>query len=225
MSEARYYAVLPNPFGIEPGVYLAVYDQALRRRFSRQPRLCRRVASPQVGLNLLGDRDFLALHVTQTKCEAMHGRCWYCGRPMNVSTIGQPDSAEVEHQVPRSSGWVHVNRSENVVMACRRCNNGAFPGKGHLNVNGFRKRLEAFRQLSGLMFYGEVLRNWRDVAMVGVPHARTEDEAEGFLINLHGEGRHFHTWTRTYADYLTGLQLPIPLDAPPFALGAPERLL
>lgn len=224
MSQVRFYVVLPNPLGVEAGVYLTVYDQTLRQKFARLPRLCQRVPSREAGLALLRDEDFLAAQTVETKFGLMHGRCWYCGRSMDAHTVGRPNSAEIEHQVPRATRWEHVNRSENIVMACRRCNNGAFPGKGDLDVVGFRKQLEEWRGASGLMFYGEVLRHWRDVAMIGRPCARNVDEAVQFLNTLVAAGQCFHSWSATWDDYVTGSQLTIPAHQLPYGLGAPELL-
>jgi 5-methylcytosine-specific restriction endonuclease McrA len=75
-----------------------------------------------------------------SKCE---GRCWYCG-------CLPEDDLTVDHAKPRSRGG--QNRDENLLPACRYCNNE----KGNLTVSEFRKfvKVRVIRNLMCLGYFG-----------------------------------------------------------------------
>lgn len=79
------------------------------------------------------------------------GRCWYCGceltAPLGAGTL--PTTATRDHVVPRSKGG--ANRAENIVAACRGCNNA----KRTLSVAQYRDRLQTAAGGAPIVFYGE----------------------------------------------------------------------
>nr|WP_281268577.1 HNH endonuclease domain-containing protein [Deinococcus yavapaiensis] len=94
------------------------------------------------------------------------GRCWYCGELMEFDTVGEPRSAEEEHQTPqswarrgrRALGGVRVNDGVNVVLACRACNQD----KGASDVREYRAVLADRRGGAYVLFHGE----WQRMATV-----------------------------------------------------------
>lgn len=218
MPKSRMYVILPNPFGVEPGTYEAVYDESLRQTFRAAPQLCQRVASP--GVTVPRSR-----RQTLQKAAALQGRCWYCARVMNPLTIGAPDSIEMEHQIPRSSRHPAAERLENMVAACRACNNVAFPGKGELDVEGFRARLADHREVGRVVFFGEVLRWLRSHASaLSLELPLSAAQAEQVLAwYRRSSGLELHTWGEAEADYAQALCIPVPADGLLFPLGVSAR--
>ncbi|SEJ86446.1 HNH endonuclease [Deinococcus reticulitermitis] len=88
------------------------------------------------------------------------GRCWYCGRTLNTTRSGLEDSAELEHQTPRSRDLPESYASSNLVVSCRTCNNPAGDGKGDRTLEEYRAHLLQRRHpgKAHLFFYGEWLR-------------------------------------------------------------------
>ncbi|UQN08805.1 HNH endonuclease (plasmid) [Deinococcus sp. QL22] len=143
---------------------------------------------------------------------------------MNPLTIGAPESVEIEHQIPRSSGRSEVERLENMVAACRRCNNGAYPGKGEQDVEGFRMILADYHEAGRVVFFGEVLRWVRDhAAQLHLNLPLTAHDAQRAL-GWYREGScvKLHSWNDD-ADYLQGLCLALPADGFLFPLGVPAQ--
>ncbi len=79
------------------------------------------------------------------------GRCWYCGceltAPVGAGTM--PTTATRDHIVPRSKGG--SNRAENIVAACRGCNNA----KRTMSVEQYRTKLQTAAGGAPVAFYGE----------------------------------------------------------------------
>ena len=73
-------------------------------------------------------------------------KCWYCGTPLRRST------ATLDHVLPRSRGG--DGTPENVVLACRGCNNR----KDDMTVDEFRWHLFKERgSKEPVVFHGEKL--------------------------------------------------------------------
>ncbi|WP_083922470.1 HNH endonuclease [Deinococcus aquatilis] len=219
------YAVWGRTQGIEPGVYYAHWRTELRDLIEGTKAHYKRVGSHEEGLRLLETNGYAWARHYLPKAKAMHNRCWYCARQMDLKSIHQPDSAEIEHQVPQCTGWIYVDREENIVIACRKCNND----KSDRDVEAFRQYLTCHEQ-ERVVFYGEVLRFIRaNVASIPwLGHPLTQLQAEEVLSwYQRSKNVRLHHWAdelNDLADYVSGLQLPIPLDDYPYALGAPERL-
>lgn len=226
--ERRYYAILSTSSAIETGVYYANFDTELRHLVERPGVSYERVKDPDAGFKWLADEGYLGRRHLLEKAVLLHHRCWYCARVLDPHSVQRPDSTEEEHQVPRSTFWKQVERPENIVPACRRCNNDDEPGKGNRNVQGFRDRLSTHYGVLRTAFYGDILRwlnaHGRDM---GLEFPLSADDAQ---LVLHwytrSRGLRLHTWRDgdDLFDYATGLQLPIPADAPPYPLGALWRL-
>ena len=231
----RFYAVWGRTRGLEPGVYEEEWDVLGTKLLDG---FCR-VSSRLEGEEMVRTRGHAWVSFWRPKAALMHHRCWYCGRVTNPNTSSKPDSAETEHQVPRYTEWAQVDWEENIVVACHRCNNGKFPGKGDRDVQAFRERLQDSYE-GRVVFYGEVLR-WlqRHGDAIGLATSGLNEEQARRALSLY-RGKppvRFHAWPtfdsidphedspgELPADYLSGLAHPIPPDGPPYALGAPERL-
>lgn len=226
--ERRLYAVWGGDGSLPPGVYCRNWQEELRYKVEGTGMQYKRVSSREEGLKLLQDEDRVAFRRLLYKAQLTHHRCWYCARPLDPASIGDDDSTELEHLVPRSSGWLHADRDENLVAACRRCNNPKHPGKGERDVPAFRALLQKHHQARRIAFYGEVLAWVRsNGATLGFPAPLAEEHARLVLQwYARSGGLHLHNWRDEdpLRDYRSGLLLPIPPDAPPYALGAPHRL-
>lgn len=224
----KLYAVWGGDGSIEPGVYEAVWDHGFGRRVDGAGARKKGVATREKGYLILDQQGFAWTRHLLRKAVLLHHRCWYCARPLDPESIGEDDSSELEHQVPRSTGWVHVDREENLVAACRKCNNGCHPGKGERDVQAFRELLQRHFEAPRVTFYGEVLRWLRQVSPdLGLPAPLTEAHVRDVMgWYARSKGLKLHTWREdgSLEDYRTGLLLPIPPDTYPYALGAPHRL-
>lgn len=214
MFNSRMYVILPNPFGIEPGTYEAEYDEHLREIFRSAPHLCRRATASGSSVSRFRRQ-------TLKKAAALQFRCWYCAQVMNPLTIGAPDSIEIEHQIPRSSGHPAAERLENTVAACRTCNNGAYPGKGEHDIEGFRTRLTDYHDVERVVFLGEALRWLRGHAgALSLAFPMTAEEADRVLAWYRRDPTlKLHTWDDGESDYVQAFQMPIPSDGLGFPLG------
>ncbi|MGX9688512.1 HNH endonuclease [Deinococcus wulumuqiensis] len=224
----KLYAVWGGDGSIEPGVYEGVWMDDLGPKVDGAGAQKKRVDTRDEGYDCLDQEGFGWTRQLLRKATLLHDRCWYCARPLNPASIGDDDSTELEHQVPRSSRWPYVDREENLVAACRRCNNGRYPGKGERDVQGFRQLLQQHFGARRIVFYGEVLR-WLRAASpdLHLPAPLTPIHVTEVLSwYARSEGLKLHTWREggSLQDYETGLLLLIPPDAPPYALGAPHRL-
>lgn len=227
----RFYAVWGGDGSLPPGVYYCDWETELRRKVERPGFKFKRVGSRREGLQVLADNGHGEFRHLLDKAVVLHHRCWYCARPLDPESISEDDSTELEHQVPRSidiKKWPHVNRVENLVASCRKCNNGCHPGKGDRDVQAFRELLQQEFKVRRVVFYGEVLRWLRAVSSdLDLPAPLTEAHVREVLgWYARSEGLKLHTWREdgSIQDYQTGLLLPIPADVPPYALGAPHRL-
>lgn len=158
MSDIALYAVWGETEGIQPGVYRTVWTGQLQCLVERTHAKYRKVDTFEEGYDLIaaGGQDWVRARLP--KAQALGNRCWYCARVMDMNSYGESDAAEIEHQVPRCTSWNQVDREENIVVACRRCNNGKHPGKGDRDVQTFRERLQAHEAVDRIVFYGEILR-------------------------------------------------------------------
>lgn len=224
---AELYAVLgDDEFPTE--VYRCDWETYLKGKIERTHRKAKKVGSRAEGYRWLAEKGHGEFRHLLRKAALLHHRCWYCARPLSPTSVGDDDSTELEHQVPQSTRWPHCNRDENLVAACRKCNNGNFPGKGERDVQAFRELLQRHFDVRRVVFYGEVLRWLRAVASdLDLPAPLTEAHVRQVLgWYARSEGLKLHTWRedRSIQDYASALLLPIPQDVPPYALGAPHRL-
>ena len=63
--------------------------------------------------------------------------CFYCGKPLDIAT------RTIDHVIPRSRGG--SNRKENLVPACRPCNEA----KGALTIKEYREQVRPGRPFHG----------------------------------------------------------------------------
>lgn len=77
-------------------------------------------------------------------CEAQNWRCCYCGIPMEIGRPGD-DTPTFEHVVPKIAEG--SDRWENLVAACRLCNNArsAMKAETYLRFVRWKGRIKAAR--------------------------------------------------------------------------------
>ncbi|WP_135230002.1 HNH endonuclease [Deinococcus fonticola] len=161
----RWYALLAETDSYAPGVHFLNWDQELRPELDRlgiSYELAQGFGTELEAQNHIeqhGDKlRFNAGTERHRKARAQRGRCWYCGRILNMQTTRQDDSAEIEHQTPRSRGLPICTQDRNKVTSCRACNNSAGNGKGDRTLAEYRAHL--LKNMPGkahLFFYGEWL--------------------------------------------------------------------
>lgn len=167
MSDKRWYALLVETESYAPGPQYLNWTTQLRpeldaRRISYA--LAPQKGSRQEAQAYVDENPYLVQLYTGSNrhklTRAQGGRCWYCGCVLNLSRSGLDDSAELEHQTPRSRDLPESYADSNLVISCRACNNPAGDGKGNRTLEEYRSYLlqRRYAGKAHLFFYGEWLR-------------------------------------------------------------------
>ena len=165
MSE-RWYALLVETDSYAPGAHCLDWETQLRpeleaRGFS-YGLAPKQTTEWEARTYVDANRDKVKPYVgsnRRAKARAQGGRCWYCGRVMNINSVAEPDSAELEHQTPQSRNLPECYSDSNKVASCRACNNPAEDGKGNRTLEEYRAYLlkKRYPGMKHLFFYGEWL--------------------------------------------------------------------
>lgn len=165
--DLRWYALFKETRSYAPGAVRLNFDRDIRdelteRGFSYAD--CRRMPSEkEAWAYFRAHEDRVSVYPEADryrKAREQRYRCWYCGRPLDMQSFGQPDSAELEHQTPRCRRTPEVSADSNKVTSCRACNNPARGGKGGRTLEEYRQALlEVWMpRAQHLFFYGEWLK-------------------------------------------------------------------
>jgi len=166
-------------------------------------------------------------NLTHQKARLLGGRCWYCGQTMNM--VDGDRQAQEEHLIPKSREWTYVARPENIVVACKRCNNT----KGTMDLEAYGRYLRYYSGGPQIIFFGKLLLNLRrrlDRKELALPDKGLNDSQIDNVLNeaRQGGSARLRSWHQdpiaADADYRAGLRLPLPFDRWPFPLGALHRL-
>lgn len=102
------------------------------------------------------------------------GRCWYCGRQVELFATNPDDRMCIDHVVSQSDGG--GDDLTNLVPACKSCNSS----KGRRSVEDFR--WTAYRKANGIPNFGPAHRQWlveQGFVFVGLSDTRFWFELEG----------------------------------------------
>lgn len=172
MAGEAWYALFRETRSFTPGAVWLDFDRDIRAELTERgfsPEDCRRrdetfgtFTEETAWAYFRQHQDRVSLYPNAEryrKARAQRGRCWYCGRVLNLTTVGQDDSAELEHQTPRHRRLPVCSLDRNKVTSCRDCNNPAGDGKGNRDLEEYRAHLLArrFPERVHLFFFGEWL--------------------------------------------------------------------